>query len=47
MPPLGRWKLDYCSNQINRKIDMANEDHCCPCGQNLTQETEPNTRNQT
>jgi hypothetical protein len=31
--PLGRWKLDYCSKKMNRKIDMSNEDHCGPCGQ--------------
>ncbi len=31
--PLGRWNIDYCTNQINRKIDFANEDHCGPCGQ--------------
>jgi hypothetical protein len=30
--PLGRWNIDYCTNQINRKIDFANEDHCSPCG---------------
>ena len=30
--PLGRWKIDYCTNKINRKIDQANEDHCGPCG---------------
>jgi len=31
--PLGRWKIDYCSNKINDKIDLSNEDHCGPCGQ--------------
>lgn len=35
MKPLGRWKLDYCSKKMNRKIDMSNEDHCGPCGQYL------------
>jgi len=29
---LGRWKPLDNSNQINRRIDMANEDHCGPCG---------------
>ncbi len=29
---LGRWKIDYCDKKINRKIDMANDDHCGPCG---------------
>ena len=31
--PLGRWKLDNFNQQINHKIDLANEDHCGPCGQ--------------
>jgi hypothetical protein len=30
---LGRWNLEYCSNKIDNKIDLANEDHCGPCGQ--------------
>ena len=30
---LGRWKIDYCIKKINRKIDLANEDNCGPCGQ--------------
>ena len=30
---LGRWKLDYCKQKINQKIDLSNEDHCGPCGQ--------------
>ena len=31
--PMGRWKIVYCDKKINDKIDMANEDHCGPCGQ--------------
>ena len=31
--PLHRWNIDYSHQQINRKIDFANEDHCGPCGQ--------------
>jgi hypothetical protein len=31
--PLGRWNIDYCSKKTNTKIDLANEDHCGPCGQ--------------
>ncbi len=30
--PLHRWSIDYSHKQINRKIDMANEDNCGPCG---------------
>lgn len=31
--PLGRWKIENCTNKINNKIDLSNEDHCGPCGQ--------------
>ena len=31
--PLGRWRIEQCNNQMNRKIDLSNEDHCGPCGQ--------------
>jgi hypothetical protein len=31
--PLGRWNIDYCTQKINQKIDLSNEDHCGPCGQ--------------
>lgn len=31
--PLGRWNIDYCNKKLNQKIDLANEDHCGPCGQ--------------
>ena len=30
--PLGRWNIDYCDNKINKKVDLSNEDHCGPCG---------------
>jgi hypothetical protein len=30
---LGRWNLDSCDKKINYKIDLANEDHCGPCGE--------------
>ena len=29
---LGRWNIDYCDKKLKRKIDLANEDHCGPCG---------------
>jgi hypothetical protein len=29
---LGRWNLDNCNKKTDRKIDLANEDHCGPCG---------------
>lgn len=31
-PPLGRWNIETCNKRINNKIDLANEDHCGPCG---------------
>lgn len=31
--PLGRWGIVSCATEINKKIDLANEDHCGPCGQ--------------
>jgi len=40
--PLGRWKLDYCSKKMNRKIDMSNEDHCGPCGQYIITKIQSN-----
>ena len=33
--PLGRWRIENCNVQLNRKIDLSNEDHCGPCGQYL------------
>jgi hypothetical protein len=31
--PLGRWNIIYCDKHLNRKIDLANEDNCGPCGE--------------
>lgn len=31
--PVGRWRMENCNAQMNRKIDLSNEDHCGPCGQ--------------
>ncbi len=30
---LGRWNTSYVTSSINSKVDLANEDHCGPCGQ--------------
>ena len=30
---LGRWNIEICDTKRNNKIDLANEDHCGPCGQ--------------
>ena len=34
-PPkqLGRWNIESCTQKMNTKIDLSNEDHCGPCGQ--------------
>jgi hypothetical protein len=31
--PVGRWRIEKCNIQMNKKIDLSNEDHCGPCGQ--------------
>lgn len=31
-PPLGRWTIEKCNTKLDQKIDLANEDHCGPCG---------------
>ena len=30
--PLGRWNLLRCEKALERRIGMANTDHCGPCG---------------
>jgi hypothetical protein len=32
---LGRWNITYCNYKINKIIDLSNEDHCGPCGNNI------------
>jgi len=34
-PPLGRWNIEHCHKKLNNKIDLADEDHCGPCGKYL------------
>lgn len=31
LPQLGRWRIDYTTSVLHRKIDQANEDHCGCC----------------
>lgn len=31
-PRMGRWNIDYCKTKTDIKIDLANIDHCGPCG---------------
>jgi hypothetical protein len=30
---LGRWGIQYCPDILTKKIYLANEDNCGPCGQ--------------
>ena len=30
--PLGRWKITYDTQQLEKKVYYANQDHCGPCG---------------
>jgi hypothetical protein len=32
MYQMGRWNIDYCKTKTDIKIDLANIDHCGPCG---------------
>lgn len=36
---MGRWHTESCNVKMNTKIDMANEDHCGPCGQYIIDKT--------
>ena len=29
---LGRWTMNYSKDYLDRKIYLANHDHCGPCG---------------
>ena len=31
-PQLGRWGTVTCSDALQKRIDLANIDHCGPCG---------------
>lgn len=37
--PMGRWNNDYCDVKTNKKIDLSNEDHCGPCGNQVIKES--------
>ncbi len=42
--PLGRWKIESCNVQINKKIDLSNEDHCGPCGEYILDKNKKNVK---
>ena len=31
-PILGRWMMNHSKDSLDRKIYLANHDHCGPCG---------------
>ena len=43
-PPLGRWNIESCNKKINNKIDLANEDHCGPCGKYINKKLISNNK---
>lgn len=42
---LGRWTVDYCSEVLNTKIRLANEDNCGTCHFTTTQQMESKGKN--
>ena len=36
--PLGRSNINYCNVKTDRKIDLANEDHCGTCNRYANEE---------
>jgi hypothetical protein len=42
--PVGRWRIEKCNSQMNKKIDLSNEDHCGPCGQYALEKLEINEK---
>jgi hypothetical protein len=43
--PLGRWSQERCAIKINKKIDLANEDNCGPCGEYILTKLESVNKN--
>ena len=37
---LGRWSINQGNKTIKNRVDLANEDHCGPCGQYILTKTE-------
>ena len=36
---LGRWEITYCEKKLKNTVDLANEDHCGPCGTSRPSDT--------
>lgn len=45
--PLGRWSQERCAIRLNKKIDLANEDNCGPCGEYILTKLENTKTNKT
>jgi hypothetical protein len=43
--PLGRWSQERCAIKLNKKIDLANEDNCGPCGEYILSKLDLNKLN--
>jgi hypothetical protein len=43
--PLGRWTQERCAIKLNKKIDLANEDNCGPCGEYILTKLDLNKLN--
>jgi hypothetical protein len=43
--PLGRWSQERCAIKLNKKIDLANEDNCGPCGEYILTKLDLNKLN--
>ena len=43
---LGRWNIEYCVKKMDYKIDLANEDHCGPCGQYILHKSKKESNEQ-
>lgn len=43
--PLGRWNQERCAIKLNKKIDLANEDNCGPCGEYILTKMEKTKTN--
>ena len=41
--PVGRWRTENCEKQLNRKIELSNEDHCGPCSEYVLKIQKNNT----
>lgn len=36
---LGRWSVIHDTKEMKKRVDLANEDHCGPCGEYILTKT--------